>query len=118
MRKIDRVLKGGKVLRLRRVKPPLPLPHENAARLSEAYRRALPALVTIDRYEKEFFARFVGALRRMLQSMSLMTGCDCGIYQVRHFALHHLDISRRKRDDLPDRPKVIRRLVELGTEGC
>jgi hypothetical protein len=69
MRQIDRALKGGRRPRLRRVNPPLPLPPDEPARLSEAFRRALPELLAIERYERVFLARFTGTLRSMFQTM-------------------------------------------------
>jgi hypothetical protein len=37
--------------------------------LAEAFRRTLPVLELIDRYEREASARFTGALRHMFQTM-------------------------------------------------
>ena len=71
MRQIERALKGGRRPRLRRIKPPLPLPHFEPARLSEAFCRAVPELLAVERYERAFLVRFIVALRSMFQRVPL-----------------------------------------------
>lgn len=67
VRQIDRALNGSRMPRLRRIKPPLPLPPNEPARLSEAFRRAIPELLAVERYERAFLARFIVALRSMFR---------------------------------------------------
>lgn len=68
MRQIDKALQGNRMPRLRRVKTPAPLPEAESACIAEAFRRILPELMAIDRYERDASARFNRALREMMRS--------------------------------------------------
>ncbi|MBR1152808.1 hypothetical protein [Bradyrhizobium sp. JYMT SZCCT0428] len=67
MRQIDRALKGGRMPRLRRIKPLPSLPPDEPERLSEAFRRAVPELLAVERYERTSVARFIRALHAMVR---------------------------------------------------
>lgn len=67
MRQIDGAFSAGRMPRLRRLRTPKPLPRAEPARTAEAFRRALPELVMIDRYARQAFARYHRALREMLR---------------------------------------------------
>lgn len=65
---IDRALSRNRMPRLRRVKAPAPLPEDQPSRIAEAFRRSLPELMAIDRYERDASGRFDQALREIMQS--------------------------------------------------
>jgi hypothetical protein len=70
MRQIDNAFKAGRPPRLRQVRKPKPLPAGDLARDAEAYCRALPDLLAIERYEIRASAQLCGALRTLLRGIS------------------------------------------------
>lgn len=65
MEQIDRAMSRNRMPRLRRVKAPAPLPEDHPTRIAEAFRRGLPELMAIDRYERDASGRFDRALREI-----------------------------------------------------